>query len=102
MAIPRVVGAGAALTLMLLAYQVPGGDGPVRSYRNQLTPLVNPKPIVADYPEFIEPIRETARFEAPPLIEDRGGNIRVRAWRFSYNARGIIEMPKLASGSAFR
>jgi len=26
---------------------------------------------VADHPEFVEPIRETARFEAPMLVNDR-------------------------------
>src|SRR5205085_12640327 len=42
---------------------------------------------------FVEPIRESARFEAPPLVDDRDGDLDVRAWRFSYNARGIIEIP---------
>jgi hypothetical protein len=52
-------------------------------------------PILADFPEFIEPIRETARFEAPPLVVDRGADLAVRAWRFSYNARGIVEGPNM-------
>ena len=33
--------------------------------RTRLTPLVDPKPLLADYPEFVEPVREVARFEAP-------------------------------------
>src|SRR4029077_9226454 len=33
------------------------------------------------------------RFEAAPLVRDQGADLEVRAWRFSYNARGIIEMP---------
>jgi hypothetical protein len=48
---------------------------------------------LADHPEFIEPIKELARFEAPLLVDDAGADLHVRAWRFSYNARGIIEMP---------
>ena len=43
--------------------------------------------------EFIEPIRETVRWEAPAIVEDEQADLHVRAWRFSYNARGIIEMP---------
>src|SRR5207249_3229090 len=38
-------------------------------------------------------VRETVRYEAPLLLDDDGADIDVRAWRFSYNARGIIEMP---------
>ena len=52
-----------------------------------------PKPLLADYPEFVEPVREVARFEAPKLVDDTDADLSVRAWRFSYNARGIIEMP---------
>ncbi len=64
-----------------------------RIYENRLTPIADPKPLLADHPEFVEPIRETARFEAPPLIDDPEADLEVRAWRFSYNARGIIEVP---------
>ena len=49
--------------------------------------------MLADYPEFVQPIRETRRFEAPTLVDDPDADLSVRAWRFSYNARGIIEMP---------
>ena len=64
-----------------------------RTYENRLTPIKNPKPLLADHPEWVEPIRETNRFEAPILVDDRDADLHVRAWRFSYNARGIIEMP---------
>lgn len=66
---------------------------PQRVYENRLTPIPNPAPILADHPDYVEPIRETARFEAPPLVQDDGADLSVRAWRFSYNARGIIEIP---------
>lgn len=33
------------------------------------------------------------RYEAPPILDEPGADLQVRAWRFSYNARGIIEMP---------
>lgn len=62
-------------------------------YRNTLTLLEDPAPLLADHPEFVEPIREVRRFEAPILVNDENANLSVRAWRFSYNARGIIEMP---------
>jgi nicotinamidase-related amidase len=64
-----------------------------RIYANRLKRIEQPKPLLADYPEFFEPITEQAHFEAPPLVLDKGADLHVRAWRFSYNARGIIEMP---------
>jgi hypothetical protein len=64
-----------------------------REYRNTLTPIADPRPILADHPEFVAPVEETARFEAPLLVNDEAADLLVRAWRFSYNARGIIEMP---------
>jgi len=64
-----------------------------RVYHNRLTPIENPEPLLADYPEFVQPVIENRRFEAPPLIEEPGADLSVRAWRFSYNARGIIEVP---------
>jgi len=71
------------------AEPAPGG----RTYENRLTRLVDPPPLLADYPEFVEPVRETVRYEAPRLVDDANADLEVRAWRFSYNARGIIEMP---------
>src|SRR5438132_5515302 len=64
-----------------------------RIYHNHLAPMVHPKPLLADHPEFVEPVRETTRFEAPALVDDKDADLHVRAWLFSYNARGIIEMP---------
>jgi nicotinamidase-related amidase len=64
-----------------------------RTYNNRLTRIENPRPLLADYPEFFEPIIEQAHFEAPPIVVDEGADLEVRAWRFSYNARGIVEMP---------
>jgi nicotinamidase-related amidase len=64
-----------------------------RTYENRLTLLENPPALLADYPEFVEPVRELRRFEAPLLVNDQGADLSVRTWRFSYNARGIIEMP---------
>lgn len=64
-----------------------------RTYENRLTRIENPRPLLADYPEFFQPIIEQAHFEAPPIVVDEGADLQVRAWRFSYNARGIIEMP---------
>ena len=64
-----------------------------RAYSNVLTPIKDPRPILADHPEFFAPIIEQAHFEAAPLVVDPDADLHVRAWRFSYNARGIIEMP---------
>ncbi|WP_169976532.1 isochorismatase family protein [Tautonia rosea] len=68
-------------------------SGETRTYANQLTPLTDPQPILADFPQFVAPIEESARFEAPVLVDDPEADLDVRAWRFSYNARGIIEVP---------
>jgi nicotinamidase-related amidase len=68
-------------------------DRPQRVYENRLTRIENPRPLLADHPEFVEPVRERVRYEAPVLVEDEGADLEVRAWRFSYNARGIVEMP---------
>jgi len=70
-----------------------------RTYENRLKRLVDPRPILADYPEWIEPIQETVRYEAPLLVDDPQADLNVRAWRFSYNARGIIEMPNRLDAS---
>ena len=64
-----------------------------RTYENRLRRLDNPPPLLGDHPEFVEPVHETVRFEAPLLVDDADADLAVRAWRFSYNARGIIEMP---------
>jgi hypothetical protein len=65
----------------------------IRTYDNRLVKLENPQSILADYPEFIQPIEEETRYEAAPILEEEGADLEVRAWRYSYNARGIIEMP---------
>jgi len=64
-----------------------------RTYENCLALIDDPQPLLADYPEFVQPIVEERRYEAPILIDEEHGDLQVRAWRFSYNARGIIEMP---------
>lgn len=70
-----------------------------RGYVNRLTRIENPQPLLADYPEFFEPITEQTHFEAPPLVVDDEADLEIRAWRFSYNARGIIEIPNQLKGS---
>src|SRR5688572_13282857 len=64
-----------------------------RLYDNRLKSIQQPNPLLADYPEFIAPVEEVTRFEAPVLVDEANADLHVRAWRFSYNARGIIEMP---------
>jgi len=64
-----------------------------RDYKNRLTRLTNPAPLLADYPQYVQPVKETVRYEANPIVVDPDADLSVRSWRFSYNARGIIEMP---------
>lgn len=66
---------------------------PARTYENVLTPIADPTPLLADFPQYVEPVVEQRRFEAARLVDDPDGDLDVRAWRFSYNARGIVEMP---------
>lgn len=70
-----------------------GAEEPTRTYENRLSRIANPRPILADHPEFVEPVQELVRYETPTLVDDPAADLHVRAWRFSYNARGIIEMP---------
>ena len=79
-------------SLLVSIVPVVGADAN-RPYTNQLTPIKKPKPLLADHPEWVEPIRETNRWEAPAIVNDADADLHVRAWRWSYNARGIIEMP---------
>jgi hypothetical protein len=71
-----------------------------RVYTNQLTRIAKPLPILADHPEFVAPVEELVRYEAPMLVDDPEADLNVRAWRWSYNARGIIEMPNRLKASA--
>lgn len=80
--------------MTLLSAAAVAADKPTsRPYQNRLTRIADPKPLLADYPEFFAPVKETVRYEAPILVDDPGADLDVRAWRFSYNARAIIEMP---------
>jgi nicotinamidase-related amidase len=88
----RQILAGGACWLALAALAM-AQSSPARRYENRLTRLQDAQPLLADHPQFIQPIEEIVRYEAPCLIDDREGDLEVRAWRFSYNARGIIEMP---------
>jgi len=81
---------GGLLGLQVQAQDTNSGS---RTYQNSLHRMEMPEPLLADYPQFFEPIVELVRYEAPPIVMDEGADLHVRAWRFSYNARGIIEMP---------
>jgi hypothetical protein len=61
-------------------------------YRNHLQKLTNPPPLLADYPDFVEPLRCDDRYLAPPVVDEPQADLTVRAWRWWYNVRGIIEM----------
>jgi len=68
-------------------------EAPPRVYSNQLKRLESPAPLLNDYPDYVAPVNDLTRYEAPLLVDDPKANLSVRAWRWSYNARGIIEMP---------
>jgi nicotinamidase-related amidase len=83
----------ACLSLLRVDDSFGQGSHGTRRYANQLTRIADPQPILADHPEFIQPVVETMRYQAPCLVDDERADLHVRAWRFSYNARGIVEMP---------
>lgn len=83
----------ATLAATVAAASARAEDAVPRVYQNTLTKLTNPSPLLADYPQYVAPVEELTRYEAPLLVDDAQANLAVRAWRFSYNARGIIEMP---------
>jgi hypothetical protein len=83
----------AAVPILVLSVATRAQEAETRTYENRLSLIENPQPLLADFPEFVQPIVEERRYEAPILIDEPHGDLDVRAWRFSYNARGIIEMP---------
>jgi len=85
---------------LLVSFSSVIADEQPRTYRNVLKPLDNPPPLLADHPEFVEPVRELKRYEAPILVNEPDADLSVRAWRFSYNARGIVEMPNRLQSKA--
>jgi len=60
-------------------------------YRNALSPILDGPSILADYPQYVEPLPVENRYLAPPLVDDASGSLCVRSWRYWYNARGIVE-----------
>ncbi len=88
-----VVALACGMTVFVATAEDSASPSKSRTYRNTLTRLKNPAPLLADHPKFVQPVKEVTRYEAPLLVDDEGADLSVRAWRFSYNARGIIEMP---------
>ena len=86
-----------AAALAWNAGNVPDGFGAdndtIRTYDNRLEPIGNPLPLLADHPEFVEPIIERRHYQSSVLVDDQQADLFVRAWRFSCNARGVIEIP---------
>ena len=69
-------------------------------YRNTLTSIIDSPPILADYPQYIEPLQAEKRFLAPPIVNDEGGRLLVRSWRYWYNPRGIVEFENWLDAAA--
>jgi hypothetical protein len=89
------------LILVMAASPSPTDDKTrARVYENKLTPVSDASPILADYPEYVEPVKSKSRFQAPALVDDPKADLHVRAWRFSYNARAVIEVPNHLSAAA--
>ena len=73
-----------------------------RRYENTLTPI-EPRPLLAQWPQFVQPVVSRARFEAPMLVDDgEEAEISVRAWRWSYNGAPVRAVPFLACDWRYR
>jgi hypothetical protein len=96
---PTVLLAAALVSLLangLLASSAAAEDAAAPAgiqYDNHLTRIEDPQPLLAEAPDFVEPLVETNRFSAAAVVDEPGADLAVRAWRFSYNARGIVEFP---------
>lgn len=84
---------GSSILTLTAALLCSDTSGQTRVYHNRLARITDPQPLLADYPEFFEPIQEETHFRAPAIVNDTDADLHVQAWRFSYNARGIIQMP---------
>jgi nicotinamidase-related amidase len=92
--VPMVLCTVVIAAVAFAAGQASAGKGAgSRSYENRLTLLKAAKPLLADHPRYVAPVAELTRYEAPAVVDDPGADLHVRAWRFSYNARGVIELP---------
>ncbi len=89
---------GMGVVALAAASVAVGSEPAERVYANRLTLLNDPPPLLADYPEYVQPVEEVRRFEAPVLVNDESADLDVRAWRWTYNARGIIEVPNRLAG----
>lgn len=61
-------------------------------YHHRLEKLTNPPPLLADFPQFVEPLPCDDRYLAPPVVDEANADLTVRCWRYWYNVRGIVEM----------
>ena len=50
-----------------------------RTYSNTLRALNDAGLLLADYPQFVQPVVERRRFEAPRLVDDADADLSVRA-----------------------
>jgi len=76
------------------------GEPQALQYLNDLQPLDAPPPLLADHPSYVEPLVCERRFLAPPVVADAEADLKVRSWRYWYNARGIVEMENRLSARA--
>ena len=66
----------AALLLALAIFataEARAEDAAERTYENRLTRLVNPPPLLADHPEFVEPVHEIAALRSAAVGRRSGG-----------------------------
>ncbi len=50
-------------------------------YKNALEKIRDPLPLLADYPEYVEPLKYESRYLASPVVNEKDGELLVRSWR---------------------
>lgn len=68
-------------------------------YSQHLVPLADPRPIFSRYPQFVAPLVGASRYKGHPIVQDVNATLKVDAWRYSYNVRGIVETSNYLDGS---
>ena len=77
MRIPKTLGL-AATALAILSFDALAAEPAkeTRVYENRLVPIAKPGAILADHPEWVEPIREAAHYEGPQRDGREPKNVR--------------------------
>ena len=58
-----------------LVNEAKAGEQSTMNYDNTLEKIENPLPLLADYPEYVEPLQYEHRYLAPPVVYEKNGEV---------------------------